>query len=417
MSYVSWDAQARPKQQEPEGDWWSIWLVMTGRGWGKTLTGAKTTNKRAKDGRAQNIALVAPTAADARDIMVDELRRNSGILASADPDFVPVYQSSKRRLVYPNGVVATIYSAEDPDQLRGPQHDWFWADELGAWAKSTREETWSNLMFGLRKGLAQGMVTTTPKPILWFKNIIERPSTALTTGTTYENRTNLSDRFYNENIAPYEGTRLGRQELGGELLYDNPSALWSMATIDATRIPLDDLPDLSTIAVSVDPSGDESGHEVGITCGGISIAKNQIGKSLKHGYLLADKSMHGKPDDWAEVVIETYDFYEANYVIVERNFGGAMVKNTIEQVAAAKGHAPIRIVEVYASRGKAVRAEPVSSAYSKNRIHHVGDNFHLLEEQLCNFESGGMNDRVDANVWLWTDLLELQKSSKAVYSW
>lgn len=416
MASLSWDAQARPKQREPEGDWWALWLIMTGRGWGKTLTGAQTTNKRAKNGKARNIALVAPTAADARDIMVDEMRQNSGILAISTSDFMPVYQPSKRRLVYPNGAVATIYSAEDPDQLRGPQHDWFWADELGAWAKATREETWSNLMFGLRKGLAQGMVTTTPKPIPWFKNIMASPSTVITQGTTYENRSNLSERFYEQNIKPYEGTRLGRQELGGELLYDNPEALFTYGNLDRNRIQLDDLPDLEIKAVSIDPAGDEKGHEIGIVAGGLATHYNDLRQPIKHGYVIADWSMNGDPNEWALKAIELYDLIDANYIIVEKNFGGKMVKNTIDLVAASTGHAPIKIVEVYASSGKAVRAEPVSAAYSKNRVHHVGT-LDKLEEQLCDFERGGMNDRVDANVWLWTDLLEIQKSSKKVFSW
>lgn len=415
MTYVSWDAQARPKQIEPDGDWWALWLVMTGRGWGKTLTGAKTTNKRVRNGKARNVALVAPTAADARDVMVDEMRANSGILASSAPDFMPTYQPSKRRLVYPNGAIATIYSAEDPDQLRGPQHDWFWADELGAWNKSTRDETWSNLMFGLRKGSAQGMVTTTPKPILWFRRIIERASTAVTIGTTYENRANLSARFYEENIAPYEGTRLGRQELGGELLYDNPLALWTHQIIDATRIQLDDLPDLYKIAVSIDPSGDETGHEAGIVCGGVANVINRAGQAVKHGYVLADWSMQAAPNEWAEAAIKLYDLYEANYIIVENNFGGAMVKNTVEMMCSSMGHSPIKIVEVNASRGKAIRAEPVSTLYAKGRIHHVGE-FDALEDQLTQFESGGMNDRVDSDVWLFSDLL-VQAKSKAVVSW
>lgn len=416
MSYITWEAEARPKQLEPEGDYWALWLILAGRGWGKTLTGAKTTIKRVREGKARTIALVAPTAADGRDIMVDEVRQNSGILAVSPPDFMPIYLPSKRRLVWPNGAVAYIYSAEDPGQLRGPQHDWFWADELGAWAKATREETWSNLMFGLRKGASQGMVTTTPKPIPWFKKMIAAPSTVVTRGTTYENRSNLSERFYEQNIKPYEGTRLGRQELGGELLYDNPEALWSYSILDRNRIQLDDLPILETIAVAIDPAGDEKGHEIGIVAGGSTRIPNQFGGFTKHGYLLADHSMHGQPNEWAEAAINLYDNLHANYIIVEKNFGGAMVKNTIDLVAAAIGHPPIMVKEVYASIGKAIRAEPVSAQYAKNLVHHVGT-FDKLEEQQTEFESGGANDRVDADVWLFTDLLDIASKSKKARSW
>lgn len=416
-SYVSWKARARPKQLEPNDNDWALWLVMAGRGWGKTLTGAETTNLRAKNGKARTIALVAPNAADARDVMVDETMQNSGILATAAPDFRPKYLPSKRRIEWPNGAIAFIYSAEDPEQLRGPQHDWFWADELGAWAKATREATWSNLMFGMRKGRAQGMVTTTPKPIPWFKRMIEAPSTRVTIGSTYENINNLSPRFFEQNIKPYEGTRLGRQELNAELLYDNPDALFTYSNFDRNRIQLDDLPLLSVKAVAVDPSGDEKGHEVGIIAGGTAIISDQFNMPAKHGYVLADWSLHAMPNDWALKVIQLYDLYDCDYVIVEKNFGGAMVKATIDNVCTIIGHSPIKIHEVNASVGKTIRAEPVSAIYDQNRIHHVGnDHLDIMETQLVDLEQGSTNDRADANVWLFTDLMVTTKS-KRVNSW
>jgi len=411
MGFVSWEAQARPSQMEPSGDWWSIWLIRTGRGWGKTRTGAETTIRRVRSGRARRIALVAPTAADARDIMVDELRENSGILACSPPDFMPEYQPSKRRLVWPNGAVARIFSAEDPDQLRGPQHDWAWCDELAAWKDGAREKAWSNLMFGLRKGASQCMVTTTPQPIPWFKKELARRKVHTTTGSTYENIHNLSDRFIEENIAPYEGTRLGRQELYGDILYDNPKALWTPQVIERNRIQLDDAPsDYDRVVVGVDPPGSHNGHECGIIAGG------RVGRI---GYALADWSLQGQPNEWATKAIELYDLLEADCIVVESNFGGEMVENTVRLVASAMGHGFVNVKSVKASRSKTVRAEPISGLSAQDRIKHVvsGNSNALatLEDQMLDFENGMANDRVDAYVWTFTDLLA--KVGSKVHSW
>lgn len=387
-----WVNYARPEQLEPEH--YSIWLIKTGRGWGKTRTGSETVLKRVKAGTAHNIALVSPTSADARDIMVDELEQNSGILACAPPWDKPKYEPSKRRLVWHSGAVATIYSGEDPGQLRGPQHDFAWVDELAAFPRTTIEEVWSNLRFGLRRGSSQCIVTTTPKPIPLIRALLNQRGTFLTEGSTYDNIENLSQEFFDTVISPYEGTRVGRQELLGQILDDNPEALWTLAELDANRVA--EAPTMSRIVVGVDPSGAAEGHECGITVGGLG--------ANRQGYCLADLSMHGTPDQWAETVIKAYDTWEADCIVVERNYGGDMVTSTIRLKAQAMGHRPVYVKDVVATRGKVIRAEPISGLGQQGRIHMVGTH-EILENQLVAFIAGGANDRVDSYVWTFTELM------------
>lgn len=396
---LSWEVSARPKQLEPSG-YWLIWLIRTGRGWGKNTTAARTVIKKVKKGEARNIALVAPTVADARDMMVDESRQNSGILSNSTPDFMPKYVPSKRRLEWPNGAVATTFSAEDPDQLRGPNIDLAWCDELAAWKPGNRELTWDNLMFTLRRGLSQCIITTTPRPIILLKKIMQREGCVLTTGSTYENLHNLSPAYISNVIKPYEGTHIGRQEIYGDLLEDNDFALFDMDTIDKHRIkdvnPFEFMTTCDKVVVAVDPTGSKTGHGVGIVIGG--------GIENK-GYLLGDYSLpHATPNQWAKRAILAYDDYDANYIIVERNFGGDMVANTVRLVAKDMGHDPIPIREVSASRGKALRAEPVSGINQQGKVFHVGE-YDALEDQLYALETGESDDRADGYVWVMTDLL------------
>lgn len=394
-----WYNYARPEQLEPISNNWAVWYIKTGRGWGKTRTGAETVCKRVETNRAHNIALVTGTAADARDVMVDELQRNSGILSVAPPWFRPIYSKSNRRLVWPNGAVATLFAAEDPDALRGPQHDFAWCDELAAWPKNNIELTWSNLMFGLRQGSSQCIVTTTPKPVPIFKRLLSLPTTILTEGSTYDNIQNLSTRYIDTNIKPYEGTRQGKQELYGEILDDTPGALWTEALLEQARIANPELitEDLTRIVIGVDPAGSHTGHEIGIIVGG-------RGKYTKDGYCLADYSLNGTPDQWAEQIIHAYDHYHADAVAVETNYGGEMVEAVIRLKAKDLKHSSINIIEVHATRGKVIRAEPISGLSQQMRIHHVG-NFPKLEDQMCEFISGDANDRVDAYVWTFTELM------------
>lgn len=391
-----WLFWARPNQIEPEefkSGLAQAWLLLSGRGWGKTRTGSETTNDRVRRGDARNIALVGQSVADVRDVMVEG---PSGLVQTSHPRCRAVYQSSRRRVIWPNGAVAHLYTAEDPDQLRGPQHDFAWCDEIAAWPHLSLDATWSNLMFGLRIGRAQVMITTTPRPIKIIKDLIKRTTTYLTRGTTYENLENLSESYRDNVIAPYEGTRLGRQELLAEVLEDTPGAMWTYEIIERNRVA--EAPSLKSIAVAVDPTGSSEGHEVGITVGGLGYDDL--------GYLLADLSMQGRPDDWANRALAAYDFYEADCIVVETNYGGEMVANTIHSLRPS---APVR--EVRAARGKSIRAEPISLLNEQNRIKFVGT-FPLLEDQLTSWvPEDGPNDRLDSYVWLFTHLAPPRKHS------
>lgn len=390
-----WAFWARENQLEPEefvSGIYNIWLVLSGRGFGKTRIGAETTNKRVKAGSAKNIGLIAASAADARDTMV---LGQSGLVEVSPPWFRPVYHPSKRSVEWPNGAVAHLYSAEDPDQLRGPQHDWVWMDEIAAWARNNIQETWDNAMFGLRQGLAQAIVTSTPRPIEIIRDLNGRPNVYVTRGSTYENIMNLAPSFRDEVVRTYEGTRLGRQELYGEILTDNPDALWTSENLDLNRILREDMPVLKRKAVAVDPAGSRKGHEVGIVAGGIAFDGQ--------GYLTKDASMNGTPNQWGTRVLEVYDEEECDIIVIENNFGGEMVTNTIRNL---RPEAPI--IEVRASRGKQIRAQPVSLLNERNLIHHVGY-FPKLEDQLVTWLiEEGPNDRLDAYVWLWTHLMASQ---------
>ena len=254
-----WKFWARPNQLPPKGDW-QYWLVLSGRGWGKSRVGAEWIRDRVESEKARRIALVAPTAADARDTMVEG---ESGILSVCPPWNRPVYEPSKRRLTWPNGAIALLFSAEEPDRLRGPQHDTAWCDEIAAWKYP--EKTWDMLQFGLRLGDdPRAAITTTPRPIPLVKNILNDASTHVTRGSTYENLSNLAPAFIDVIISRYEGTRLGRQELNAEILDDNPDALWTRQMIEDARVSK--VPNLLRIVVGVDPAvtSNEASADTGI---------------------------------------------------------------------------------------------------------------------------------------------------------
>lgn len=399
-----WLFWARPEQIAPIR--YLIWLILTGRGWGKTRTGAETICDRIQAGKSRAIGFIAATAADARDTMVDELRENAGLLTVAERRGMRfMYVPSKRLVVFPQyRAYVRTFSAEEPERLRGPQFDTLWFDELAAYPKAKLDATWSNAMFGLRHGEAVTIITTTPKPLKKLREIIALPNTVVTEGSTFDNMSNLSPVYINEVVQPFIGTRLGRQELEGKILLDNPDALFTEQIIERNRIQLDDLPDLDRVVVGVDPSGSTEGHECGIVVAGRSRDKLQ---GTQHGYCLADYSLQGSPEKWATQAIQAYDDYMANAIVVETNYGGEMVEATIRLVAKTIGHDPVRIRRVTATRGKTVRAEPVSGYSEQNRVHHVGNPKALaaLEEQLCDFDGLVANDRVDAYVWAFTDLL------------
>lgn len=411
----TWELWARPNQLEPDavlpnGETWVTWLILAGRGFGKTRCGSETVIKWVREGYCRRIALVAQDSADARDVMVEG---ESGILACSPRDFKPKYEPSKRRLTWPNGAVATLFSAEDFDSLRGPQFDGAWCDELCKWRYA--QEAWDNLQFGLRLGEhPKQIVTTTPRPIRLLKDIILRSDTAISKGSTMENLINLAPPFKKAVIEKYEGTRIGRQELNAEVLDDVPGALWNRAMIDETRIrPVDSvtpiaLPHFVRIVVSVDPQKElgEAAAETGVMVTG----KDQAGE----GYLLEDLSINGSPEEWGRAAVRAFDDWAADQIVYEANQGGEMVAAVLRQAAKSLKDEGLRTADfvplkaVHATRGKIVRAEPVSQLYEQKKIHHVGY-FPELEDQLCEYTPDGSMgyspDRMDAMVWGFTELM------------
>lgn len=384
----SWEKIARPEQLPPLGDW-RVWLILAGRGWGKTRTGAELVRQRVESGKWKRVALVAPTSADARDVMVEG---ESGILACCGGRR-PVYEPSKRRLTWWNGAIGTTYSADEPDRLRGPQHDGAWCDEPAAWRYPA---TWDQLMFGLRLGSnPQVVATTTPRPTPLIKGLVKLPTTVVTKGSTYENRANLAPAFMEQIITRYQGTRLGRQELDAEILDDVPGALWQRDLIEQYRV--ESAPDLVRLVVAVDPSVGDATAEKIAECGIIVAGIGRNG----HGYVLSDVSLHATPAEWAKRVVGAYRVHQADRIVAESNNGGEMVRLTIRTVDK---NAPVKLVS--AQRAKEARAEPVASLYEQGRIHHVGT-FPELEDQLCTWVpgEGPSPDRLDALVWAFTELM------------
>ena len=384
-----WPFWAREKQLAPEGAW-PVWLIMAGRGWGKTRAAAEWIIERARDGMGP-IALIGETAADVRDTMVE--LGDSSILKISSPDFMPEYEPSKRRLTWPNGVTATTFSGDKPDQLRGPQHATVWADEPAKWRYAT--EAWDNMEFGLRVSDDPRVVaSTTPRPIELIKNLVADDDVVVTVGSTYDNIANLSDRFKERIIAKYEGTRLGRQELHAELLTDNPGALWTSELIErhrCTGAP----PALRRVVIGVDPPGGKT--ECGIVAGGLGVDG--------HAYVIRDDSLEGSPNTWGARVNQTYIKAEADRVAAERNFGGDMVESTLRTV---NPNMPVTLVN--ASRGKQRRAEPVAALYEQGKVHHVGT-LATLEDEMTTWDPDmdWSPNRMDALVWMLTELMLQEK--------
>jgi phage terminase large subunit-like protein len=389
----AWQAKARPNQLPPPGDW-AVWMLLAGRGFGKTRVLSEMANAWATSGEYRRLAIVAATAADARDVMVEG---ESGILATAPTWCRPIYQTTRRQLQWPNGAIATLYSAEEPDRLRGPQHDAALCDELASWRCP---ETWDMLMFGLRLGKhPRTVVATTPRPTRLVRSLVARAGhdVVLTRGSSYENRANLAPGFFERIIAKYEGTRLGRQEILAELLEDRPGALWTMEMIDRARRT--SAPDLLRVVAAIDPaiSSQEGSDETGILVAG----KDEHG----HGYVLADLSGRYQPADWARAAISAFHAHGADRIVAEVNNGGDMVENTLRMIDPN-----IPFTAVHASKGKYTRAEPVAALYEQDKVHHIG-NFPQLEDQLTSFAPDinrgkmGSPDRLDALVWALTELV------------
>lgn len=390
-----WRFFARPEQLAPPGDW-LVWTYLAGRGSGKTRSGAEWVRERLKAG-AKHVGLIAPTTADARKVMVEGI---SGLLAVCSPHDRtndgellgrPEYEPSNRAVVWANGAIATTYSAEEPNRLRGPQHDTIWCDELAAWEAA--QETWDMAMFGLRVGSdPRAMVTTTPKPLPIVRELVRDKRNVFTKGTTWDNRANLADTFFRHVVDKYQGTRLGRQELSGEILEESEGALWTRDLIHQNQLP----PPYLRIVVGVDPAT-TSKDESALT--GIVVAALGVDR---RGYILADYSGQMTPGQWGEKVIQAYDDWKADRIIAEGNQGGDMVRFTI---ATVRENAPVTVI--HASQSKQARAEPVAALYEQKKVDHVGS-FPELEDQMCTWEPlSGMAspDRLDAMVWAMTDLM------------
>lgn len=402
--FHDWHFWARPDQLMPPelmpGGGKTTWLALAGRGWGKTRVGAQTLITEVHAGRAGRIALIAETAADARDVMVEG---DSGILRASPPWFKPLYEPSKRRLTWPNGAMAFTYNAVEPDQLRGPQFDFAWGDELAKWRYA--QETYDNLQFGLRLGQHPRQIfTTTPRPIKIVRDMVNEETVFVTRGRTLDNADNLAATFLTQIKKKYEGTRLGRQELDAEILLDMPGALWTRETLERAylRVPDEGVPlDLfSRIIVAIDPavSNNEGSDETGIMVVGLR-------KADDHVCVIADESGRYSPTEWAQKAVALYRRFKADRIIAEVNQGGDMVESTIRMVDP---NLPYK--GVHASKGKVTRAEPVSALYEQGVVHHFGS-FPVLEDQMSQFTAdfdkrimGFSPDRVDALVWGITEL-------------
>jgi predicted phage terminase large subunit-like protein len=383
--------QARPTQLPPEGDW-RTWLIMSGRGFGKTRTGAEWIVDEALEVRG-SYAVAAPDFGDGRDICIEGESGVLEVLRRRRPDMhlERVWNRSLGELTLPNGSRLKVVSAEKPDGFRGWNFAGAWCDELAAWP---RADAWTQLRLANRLGRARTLVTTTPRPVKLVKDLVAREGAGvhITRGGTYENAANLSDEYLEEIERTYAGTRIGRQELYGELLLDTPGALWTLAMIDPHRVA--DVPPLQRIVVAIDPavtSGDDA-DMTGLVVAGLGYDG--------HLYVIADRTLRASPERWAQAAVDLFDEYEADRIVAEVNNGGDLVESVLR---AIDPNVPVR--SVHASRGKRVRAEPVAALYEQGRVHHAGA-LADLEDQLTGWtpESGTSPDRLDALVWAITDL-------------
>lgn len=398
-----WLVWARDDQLPPAagaaGNDWRVWLILGGRGAGKTRAGAEWVRAKAlglapiAERPAERIALVGETIADVRRVMIEGV---SGLLSVHSDDERPRFEVSKGQLVWPNGTVAEIFSAESPDGLRGPQFAAAWCDELCKWRNA--EATWDMLQFALRLGVQpQAVVTTTPRPLPLLKAIMSDGATVITRAATADNADNLAPSFVAEMQRRYEGTALGRQELFGEVLEELSGGLWRRDWIDDQRVV--EAPKLRSLVVAVDPpvTATVASDACGIVVAGLA----EDGRV----YVVDDRTLQGRePNVWARAVRAAYDDHQADRVVAEVNQGGDLVVTLLRQIDRAM---PVRTVR--ATRGKWLRAEPVAALYAEGRVVHAG-RFEALEEQMCAFgadgrASGRSPDRLDALVWAVTDLL------------
>ncbi|WP_244906167.1 DNA-packaging protein [Celeribacter ethanolicus] len=399
------EAWALDHQLPSEGAW-RTWVIMGGRGAGKTRAGSEWVramvegSRATQPGRAKRVALIGETYDQAREVMVFG---DSGILACSPPDRRPKWSATRRTLVWPNGAEATVFSGNDPEALRGPQFDAAWVDELAKWRKP--QEAWDMLQFGLRLGDdPRAVVTTTPRNVGILKSLLGRRSTVTTHAPTEANAANLAASFLEEVKARYAGTRLGRQELDGVLLDEEEGALWSLARIEATRVK--DVPELDRIVVAVDPP--VTGHKGSDECGIVVVGAVTKGAPQNWcAYVLEDASVSvSSPTVWAEAAINALERWEGYKIVAEVNQGGDLVETVIRQIDPLVPYKSVR-----ATRGKAARAEPVAALYDQGRVIHtrgLGD----LEDQMIKmtaqgYQAPGSPDRLDALVWAVHELMIL----------
>lgn len=392
-----WSLNARESQRIPEGDW-TVWLVKAGRGFGKTRLGSETV--RIWKETLPIIHFFGATTGDARDIMIEG---PAGILAVSPPWDKPKYSSSLRKVTWNNGSYALIFTADEPDRARGPQCYAAWCDELASWRYA--QDTWDNMMMGLRMGdHPRVVVTTTPRPTKLIKELVKSPYTHVTSGSTYENAENLPQSYFQTILSKYEGTRLGRQELMAEILEDIEGALWKMSDIEDCRVKK--TPDLIRLAVAIDPAvtSTKDSDETGIIAGGMD--------AEGHIYILEDGSGILTPQSWASKAIGMYDRLKADRIIGEANNGGDLIETVLRNIDRN-----VSYTKVSASRGKIRRAEPIEALYEQRRVHHVGT-FPKLEDQMTTYTGDPKDDspdRMDALVWLCTWLIESESKSTDGY--
>ena len=398
---ADWSWWRRMDQRPPEGDW-HVWLLLAGRGFGKTRTGAEWTRAFAEANPGARIALVAASLHEARQVMVEG---ESGLLGIAQGAARPDYESSLRRLTWPNGAVATLYSAAEPDSLRGPEHAAAWCDEIAKWPQG--EAAWDNLMLTMRIGARpQVVATTTPRGAALVRRLMREPGVAVTRGATHDNRHNLSPVWLATMDAIYGGTRLGRQELDGAMLEDVEGALWTRALVERCRVAAEAVETPRRVVIGVDPPATSSGDACGIV----------VAAGLRDGRIavVEDASVErAAPHAWAGAVAAAAARWGADRVVAESNMGGEMVTAVLAQADVA-----LPVVGVHASVGKARRAEPVALAYERGQVVHAGA-FGALEDQLCGLQIGGgyagpgrSPDRADACVWAVAELLDGMRAGR-----
>lgn len=399
-----WSFWGRPKQQPPEGSWLT-WLILAGRGFGKTRTGAEWVKQQIERGDVGRIAAIAPTSSDVRDVMVEG---ESGILAVMPPDLRPEWWPSKNRLEFPDGQIVLCYPATEPDRLRGPQFHKAWLDELAAWDHlDDPYNAYTQVQLALRLGNnPQKVITTTPKPVPLLRKIASDNKTVLTKGSTYENSSNLAADFIESIEDQFSNTRVGRQEIYAEILDDAPGALWTRNGLERQRWK-DEFgrpPEMVRVVMGVDPSvtSSEDSDETGIII---------VGKSVDgQGFVLADASIKGTADEWGRACIEAFDAFNVDRVVGEVNNGGDLIERVLRTL---RPNIPFKAVR--ASRGKAKRAEPVAALYEQGRVWHLGM-FPLLEDQMSRFTPDGefdsSPDRADALVWSLTELMLLKREAR-----